>query len=446
MAEGRLAVVGAGLAGVAAAVWLKHHGHRVDLYERSRLLGGKATSFEIDGIEVDNGQHVFLACCVEFIEFIHELGLTLGSGPGSASPDPLYIQTRFEALLLRRGAEPVRIREAALPAPFHLLGALLASRHLGLAGRAQVAAALIALRRDPLPGESFARWLRRHRQGDAAIAGFWEPFLVPALNAPLDQAAAGAAGFVIQTAFLGKPGAGRFGYSKIPLARIAAHAVTKLDLVRLRTAVTGAQGEWTNQRAGIDLYIGDGKKETYDGVVLAAPPDRLKSLLKTPRQLGIFGLDQFRYAAIVDIHLWFDIPRRTVLGKDADFAALLGSPIQWVFEKAAPPGETYLCCSMSAADVYVGQPRDSLVQLARHELSAVLPVLKEAKLLRAAATRDREATFVPSIGLIRPGVKTSSRRVTVAGAWTDTGWPATMESAVRSGRQAAEALHEAIAA
>jgi uncharacterized protein with NAD-binding domain and iron-sulfur cluster len=161
------------------------------------------------------------------------------------------------------------------------------------------------------------------------------------------------------------------------------------------------------------------------------PPDRLAKLLGEPESYGVSGLDAFRAAPIVDVHLWYDIPTAGF-----DFAALLDSPVQWVFEK----GAGYLCCSMSAADAHAGCSNAELVELCHHELTELVPALTGATLLRGSATRDREATFIPAPGLRRPGPVTSHRRVVIAGAWTDTGWPATMESAVRSGRAAARAL------
>lgn len=425
---------------MTAALDLKKRGYYVELCERSRLLGGKATSFEVDGIEVDNGQHVFLACCTEFIDFIEGLGLSMGHEDTGESQ--IYLQPRFEALLLSRSQRPTILRALPLPAPLHLLKSLLMSHHLGLRGRLEVGLALLFLGSDQVPGETFDCWLRRYRQGDKARKGFWQPFVVPALNAPLDEVSVQAAAFVIRTAFLEDAGAGRFGYTRLPLARLAGRAAAGLDEVRLRTPVLSID-EAGN---GVRVELSDGRAEMFDAVVLAVPPERLKSVLKEPKRYGVYGLDQFRTAPIVDVHLWFDLPPGSVFGKDISFAALLDSPIQWVFEKPAPSGETYLCCSMSAAGQHVGDKSTELVELASRELQAVLPSLREARRLRGAATRDRDATFVPSIGLIRPGPETTSPKVVLAGAWTDTGWPATMESAVRSGKKAAEVLHGAMAA
>lgn len=462
MAEGRVAVVGAGLAGIAAALELKSLGHTVDIFERSRLLGGKATSFEIDGIEVDNGQHVFLACCHELIEFLNDLGLmstTAGRAGTETSSEILdsaerppgstpavYLQPRFEALLLSRTHSPVRLHASDLPAPLHLLPALLSANHLGLFGRLQAAVGLIQAGGWAYPQETFDQWLRRHKQSSRVIEGFWKPFVVPALNATAKEVSADDALFVIRTAFLDDREAARFGYSRVPLGRIAKLAASRVDRVRLRTPVMGLElnGSGACRLKGVRV-----KGDTvlpYDGVVLAIPPPRLKQLLGRPVNLGVFGLDQFRFASIVDVHLWFDAQPGTLLENRFAFAALLHSPVQWVFEKPAPPGETYLCCSMSAATNYVGRSTEDLTKLCHEELKAVLPAIRQVGLLRAAATRDREATFIPFVGLIRPGPRTTCPQVVLAGAWTDTGWPATMESAVRSGKRAAQVLHGANAA
>src|SRR5919202_6125573 len=230
MAAGPVGVVGGGLAGLSAALELKRLGFEVELLERSRLLGGKATSFEVAGVEVDNGQHVYLACRTEFVDFMQQLGYVC-SGEGA----PLFLQERFEALLLARGRRPARLRAAPLPAPWHLLPALLRYPYLGPVSRLQLGRALLAARRPARPGETFADWLARHHQSAAVRRAFWEPFLVPALNAPLHEGSAETALFVIITAFLPDAGAARFGYASVHLARIAESAAQRIDRVYLRT-------------------------------------------------------------------------------------------------------------------------------------------------------------------------------------------------------------------
>jgi hydroxysqualene dehydroxylase len=426
MAAGRLAIVGGGLAGLSAGLELKRAGHEVALFERTRLLGGKATSFHVDGVEVDNGQHVYLACCTEFVDFVEGL-----DDSGSNGRSPLSLQPRFDVLMLSRGRPAARLRAAQIRAPLHLAPALLGYRNISLMDRLRIARAVLAARSQPRVDETFAAWLVRHGQNRETREAFWDPFLIPALNAPLENVSADDALFVIRTAFLVDAAASRFGYSRIPLARIAESAAGKLDTVNLRTPVVGLDldPDRANRLRGIRLE--DGTVIPLDGVVLAIPPARLKKILGDPAALGVHGLDNFQTAPIVDVHLWYDVG--TV---GFDFAALIGSPIQWVFEK----GAGYLCCSMSAADAYVSWSKADLVTLCDRELRDMVPPLAGASLLRGSATRDRDATFVPTPGLQRPGPMTSNPRIVICGAWTDTGWPATMESAVRSGRAAARAL------
>lgn len=414
----RVAVVGAGLAGLAAAVALQRSGASVHLYERSRLLGGKATSFEVSGVEVDNGQHVVLRCCTEFIDFARQLRMQ----------DSLRFQDRFTAMVLMRGRPPARLRAASLPAPLHLALGFAGYRHLRPGDKLRVARALLAARRPPRRRVDMASWLRRHGQNLRTRRAFWDPFLIPALNAPLERASADDGLFVIRTAFLGGRDAACIGHSKVPLARLAERAAGECDTVSLRTPVRGLV---VRDDAVVGVRTDTGDAIECDACVLAVPPHRAASILAASSLPEVDGLTGFETEPIVDVHLWYD---RTVRG--LDFAAILDSPIQWVFQKA--PG--YLCCSLSAASTLVGHPQSELVGLCDTELRAVIPQLRAARLIRSACTRDPEATFVPTPGLSRPGTHSSLSTLVFAGAWTDTGWPATMESAVRSGRAAARAL------
>jgi len=419
MHPGRVAIVGGGLAGLAAALELKNAGATIDLFERSRLLGGKATSFTTAGHEVDNGQHVFLGCCTEFIDFLTKLGFPPAPADERGS---VYLQPRFQATVLGRGGALRTLRAAPLPPPLHLAPVLLRYPDLSLRSKLEIARAILVARRPAHPNDSFADWLDRHGQSADTRTAFWDPFFVPALNATLDRVSAEAGLFVLTTAFLSSTRAACFGFATMPLARIAEAGADRLDKVYLRTPVVAVEGT--------TIVVADERRD-YDAVVLAVPPARLASILARSADLGIRGLERFQPAPIVDVHLWYDVETFGF-----GFAALPASPVQWVFEK----GPGYLCCSMSAAEHHVSTPVPELIELCRNELARLLPPVARASFLEGAATRDRDATFVPEPGLPRPRPATHHPGVVIAGAWTDTGWPATMESAVRSGRAAARTL------
>ena len=415
MALERVAVVGAGLAGLAAALRLKDAGVHVELFERSRLLGGRATSFELDGVEVDNGQHVFLACCTEFVAFARSVGME----------DKLRLQDRFDARILSRDGVTGHLRAAPLPAPLHLLPSFATYPHLTAREKVRIGRAL--LRPTAADGETFEDWLRRNAQGAGERRAFWDPFFVPALNAPFDRVSAGDALFVLQAAFLRDASAARFGFSTVPLAHLAQAAAQRLDAVYLSTAVLAV----APSGSGVTLGLAKGEAAGFDGVVLAVPPRQVRNLLGEPQRYGVAGLDAYEPYPIVDVHLWHDAGS---IG--FDFAAALDSPLQWIFEKA--PG--YCCCSFSAAGEYVRMPTAELEAFAWSETQAFVPALGRAKVLRSAVTRNPEATWLPRGNARRTSQRTSHPAVTIAGSWTDTGWPDTMESAVRSGRIAAEHL------
>ncbi len=423
MAASRVAVVGAGLAGLAAGIDLADAGFHVEAFERSRLLGGRATSFLVDGIEVDNGQHVFLGCCTEFLRFVDRVGMSRF----------VRMQERFDALVLSRDGVASRLRAVGLPAPWHLVGSFIGYRHLAWPDKLRLARALKAAGTSPFDG-TFAQWLIQHGQTEDALRSFWRPFFVPALNAPLEEVSAADATFVLSTAFLNEAGAARFGYATVPLAHVARKAAAKLARVHLSTPVTGLS--FARTHGGLDgITLGDGQRIPFDAIVLALPPPQLSRVVGDTQQIGLPALDGYRAHPIIDVHLWHD---RGHLG--FDFAAVLDSPLQWIFEKQSG----YLCCSLSAAERYLTMPAAQVSQECWNEITAAIPALAGATLLRSAVTRNPEATYLASPTQKRPGPQTSFPNLAIAGSWTDTGWPDTMESAVRSGSAAARLLAGAL--
>jgi squalene-associated FAD-dependent desaturase len=427
----RVAVIGAGLAGLAAGAELKELGHHVELFERSRLLGGRATSFEIDGIEVDNGQHVFLFCCKEFLRFADRCGFQ----------NELYIQPKFDALVLSRDGKRGRLGAASLPPPFHLVPSFMSYPHLSFNGKLLIARAMLeATIKKPDDSsaafQTFQQWLQVVGQSPETFRAFWDPFFIPALNAPFDQVSVEDALFTLRTAFLGDLMGARFGYAKVPLAHLAARAAERLDAVHLQTGVLSIEVKDTGvvlsaAERGAQSELEGQAHLAFDAVVIATAPKTTAKLLGDPAKYGVQNLDVYVPYPILDVHLWHDSG-----STGFDFAAALESQLQWIFQKA--PG--YLSCSFSAAGESMSMPTADLEALAWREVQAFVPALQNAKLIRSAVTRNPEATWLPKVGMRRTSQRTRHPAVTIAGSWTDTGWPDTMESAVRSGRLAARAL------
>lgn len=433
----RVAVIGAGLAGLAAGVELKELGHHVELFERSRLLGGRATSFEIDGIEVDNGQHVFLFCCKEFLGFAERVGFER----------ELYVQKKFDALVLSRDGKRGRLSASPLPPPFHLMPSFTTYPHLSFDGKLRIAHAMLtavipsnASAVSEVEGQAqqtFEQWLQHLGQTPETRRAFWDPFFIPALNAPFDQVSVDDALFTLRTAFLGNAMNARFGYAKVPLAHLAANAAKKLDAVHLQTGVLGVEA----RDSSVILSVASRKASEvegqanleFDAVVIATAPKTTAKLLGNPKRYGVESLDAYVAYPILDVHLWHD---GGSIG--FDFAAALESRLQWIFEK----GAGYLSCSFSAAGDSMSMPTADLEALAWREAQTFVSTLQNAKLIRSAVTRNPEATWLPRVGMRRTSQRTNHAAVSIAGSWTDTGWPDTMESAVRSGQLAARALCE----
>ena len=418
MAAPNVAVVGAGLAGLSAALELHDAGCRVELYERSRLVGGRATSFEVGGREVDNGQHVFLACCTELIRFVERTGMSA----------KLYVQPRFDVLVLTSRGTRGRLRAMPLPAPLHLAASVLSYRLLNWSARLRLIRALRSIKDALRSHENFAHWLSQHGQRTDEVRAFWEPFIVPALNAPLERVRASDAALVLWRAFFEDAGAARFGFSRVPLAHIMNAAASRIDVLHLSTAVLGVHLSENGQPS---LEIAGAQRRSYDAIVLAVPPRALAKLLGDPASYGLASLDDYEAMPIIDVHLWHD---RGAL--DFDFAALIDLPVQWAFQKEAG----YICCSVSAAEQFVRLPTDQLAKMAWNQVRGAIPGLATAALQNSAVTRNPEATYMPRNGITRPLQRTRRPTVAIAGSWTQTGWLDTMESAVRSGVAAAQSL------
>lgn len=432
-------VIGGGLAGITAALALADAGVRVTLLEGRPRLGGLAFSFQRGGLTVDNGQHVYLRCCTAYRWFLDRIE--------GAALAPLQNRLDVPVVDLARpeGRRLGRLRRDALPVPLHLGRSLATYPHLSLADRARVGRAALALKgldlADPaLDAQDFGSWLTAHGQSARAVEALWDLVGVATLNAVAGDTSLALAAMVFKTGLLSDPGAADIGWARVPLGdlhdRLAREALDAAGVrTEVRTRVTGIcadeHGTWTVQVPGETLRA--------DAVVLAVPQREAHDLLPDGALDAPERLLEIGTAPILNVHVVYD---RKVL--DVPFLAALGTPVQWVFDRTDASGlreGQYLALSQSAARDDIDAPVAALRERYLPELERLLPGTRGATVRDFFVTRERTATFAPApgVGRLRPGARTKSPGLYLAGAWTATGWPATMESAVRSGVSAADA-------
>ena len=427
----RVAVVGGGLAGLAAAIECADRGAAVTLYEGRSRLGGATFSFTRNGLELDNGQHVALRCCTAYLGFLRRLGVE----------DLLPLQHRLHVPVLREGRRPALLSRTALPPPLHLAATLLRYAPLGLRERLAAARAATALGKldpdDPaLDGRTFADWLRAHGQSENAIEALWNLIALPTLNLPASEASLAGAVKVFRTGLLDRADASDIGVPEVPFRRLhaepAARALEKAG-GRLLTS-TPVRSVSAERQVAID-----GGTEDADAVILAVPHEAVPQI--APADLvDADALAALGTSPIVNLHVHYD---RKVL--DGPLAAAIGSPVQWLFDRTQASGAAQgqlVAISLSHAVDEIGGSVADLRGRYLPALERLLPQARGATILDFAVTHEPRATFraAPGTQVLRPGPRTRTRGLYLAGAWTATGWPATMEGAVRSGLAAADAV------
>jgi uncharacterized protein with NAD-binding domain and iron-sulfur cluster len=493
-------VVGGGLAGITAAIALREVGADVTLLEARPRLGGATCSFSRDGLVVDNGQHVFLRCCTAYRGLLGRLGMT-----GS-----VVLQDRFDVTVLRPGpqARQARLRRNALPGPLHMAAALAAYPLLPVSERLMVGRAALAMKRlDPAsPAVDQLRlgdWLAARGQSERARRALWDLFTVSALNIAGDDANLALAATVVQTALLGQRDAADIGVPAVPLGDL--HGQAAMDLLRRQgadvrlnakvaaietgqaagfsdgravtdgraftvrlgrhadpapagngalTALNGAVGWNSGRRGTANGEVSTGAIEA-DGVVIAVPPEQAARLLPPAATAAVRAADSWRglgSSPILNVHVIYDRKVMSPL-----FVAATDSPVQWVFDRTAQSGLArdhgrvagqYIAVSVSAADEMVDLPAAKLREIFVPALGELFPAAAVARVTDFFVTRERRATFrqQPGCERLRPAAATGLPGLALAGAWTDTGWPDTMEGAVRSGLNAARELRRSLGA
>ena len=460
----RAVVVGGGLAGITAAIALAQAGADVTVLEAKPRLGGATMSFNRDGLAIDTGQHVFLRCCTAYRGLLDRLGMTAHA--------PL--QPRFDVTVVAPGKR-ARMRRRRAPAPLHLLPALLGYPFLSFSERTRISRAALAFKRlreaDPKTDEiRLGDWLAAHGQDDRTRRVLWDLFSVSSLNVPGDDASLALAAVVVKTGLLGDAGAADIGVPALSLGELhGAAAARMLDRlgasVRLSTKVAAIEHKGDGEfliRLGraapgggaldrpdddaadfdrADARDGDGDAHggevlVADAVVIAVPHEQAARLIP-PGALPAETVDGWAglgAAPIVNLHVRYD---RKVM--DVPFAAAVDSPVQWVFDRTRISGMhargddgQYLAVSLSAADEYVNMSVAELREMFVPALAELFPEAGPETVTEFFVTRERRATFrqVPGTARLRPKSATGLPGLALAGAWTDTGWPDTMEGAV----------------
>jgi len=440
----RVGIVGGGLAGLAAASMLVDHGVTVDVFEARRQLGGRAGSYRDPktGQLVDHCQHVAMGCCTYWLDFCRRTGT-----------DDLF---RRHTKLHFFGPDGKRFDFVAarwLPAPLHLLPPLMGLGYLTLRERIGVAGTLMRLATRPAPdetdGPAIGNWLRTHGQSQSAIDRFWSVVLVSALGETVDRASVAAARKVFVDGFLNHRQAYEVLVPSAPLSELYDHRVAKSLRARgvnIHTSTRVTQFA-ANVQGSPRLSLRDGGEREFDHVILAVPWLRVNQLLPE----GIQGrlphfeaVDRIESSPITGVHLWFDRPITQL-----PHAVLVGRLSQWLFNhgplptlEAQEPPSHYVQVVISGVRQLTDMSRQAVLDQVLDDLRVSFSEVDAARLLRWQIVHQPHAVFSvqPGIDAIRPAQSTSVPGLHLAGDWTETGWPATMEGAVRSGYRAAESV------
>ncbi len=442
MADRDAVVVGGGLAGITAALRLADAGRSVTLLESRGWLGGAAFSFRRGELSIDNGQHVFLRCCAAYRGLLERIGVT----------DRAPIQRHLDIPILRADGRQARLRRIpGIPAPLHLSASLAGFGLLSLGDRARVGRGAAALRllnpeNPALDARTLGDFLRQHGQNDAIISALWGIVATATLNIDPDEASLALAAKVFRTGMLDHATAADVGYAATPLGDLHSLATkTALEAAGVEVLLGYKATHVETGLVQARVRAGTERSWTTDAVVVALPHREAFAALPALAHTAVAPAAGLGATPILNVHVIYD---RKVT--DLPFAAAVDSPVQWLFDRTdtsglhrTQPRGQYLAITVSAADAVIDEPANSLTARYVAELGRLLPAAARAEVTDAFVSRERRATFRQSAGSsrLRPSARSGVDGVWLAGAWTATGWPDTMEGAVRSGLTAArEAL------
>jgi len=441
--RGKVVVVGAGFAGLAAAVRLAERGCKVVLVEATKSGGGRARSFSDTGSgrELDNGQHLMMGCYRETLDFLRTIGST----------DGMYFQRNLEVHMQKPGGRRISLSCPALPAPLHLAAGLLTMRGLGIWPKAAAMRLGLLLRQEierPDDNETCDAWLRRMGQTNGLRMAFWDPLIWATLN---DDPLVGSAAMlvaVIERAFMGTRDASRLGVPRLPLSRL--YVDYALSFLRARGAeiVLGTAVRELCVRNGVvdGVMLKSGEELTTSCVVSAVPPRAFLDMLPSSAHGHPVFQDvaRLRMSPIINLWLFLDQP----LFEDVPFLGLVGSPFHWLFDRNRIEGsarheQILVNCTISGARAFIDDTPESLVDLFRAEVQRYFPH-RRFTVRSHRVVKEKYATISHAAGTYqrRPETVSPIRGLYMAGDWVRTGLPATIESAVQSGHQAAQAILE----
>lgn len=453
MENPHVVILGGGFAGLSAAVALSDAGMPVTVLESRNSLGGRARSFQdpASGDVVDNGQHLFMAAYRETMAFLTRLGMQ----------DRIILQNRLRVDFIQPGGKKSTLDCPMVPAPWHLILGLARLSSLSWKDRWNLNRVFQAVKSfqadgvaaNSLDQETVREWLTRLGQSEQSCVAFWDPLVIATLNEHPMKASALGLMQVLKVMLTEPPMSSRLGMASVGLTDLYAAAAQKVieekgGQVRLNCSVTGLKLETANghkESRVTAVILANGIEIPVDQVISALPPSALARIL--PPNLvesdPIFrNLRNFKTSPIISINLWLDRPVT-----DALFVGMIGTRTQWLFNKEALLAQAglkagYISFIISAAHDLIDQPNDALIAIATQDLRACFPAARAAQILRAQVVREREATvsLVPGTQALRPLPTTSLANLFLAGDWTATSLPATIESAVVSGRRAAHAV------